>query len=82
MRKLIARLRAEFAYYGQRLNYLQALVVAYVVAAPGSPREIVNALVPEAYRPIAAAIAGFVSFLLVRSAANRDEKKAVQNAGR
>jgi hypothetical protein len=79
MLKLVDRIRAEFRNWGQRLNYLQAAIVAYLVLNPGAPREVVNAIVPEAWRPVAAGLAAFASFLIVRSASNSDAKKAAGN---
>lgn len=79
MKQLFDKLRAEFALIGQKLNYLQATLIAYLVMYPSAPREIVNAIVPVEWRPLAAAIAAFVSFVIVRLAANRDAKKAAGN---
>lgn len=79
MMRIYDRLRAEFQHWGQRLNWLQATLVAYLVLNPGVPGQIVNAIVPEAYRPIAAAAAAFASFLIVRAVGNRDVKKAAGN---
>lgn len=80
MNNLIERIRGRLRFVGAQLNAVQALIVGYLVINPGAAREVVNAIVPVEYRPIAAAIAGFAAWLVVHFASKSDAKKAVRDA--
>lgn len=63
MTKLLGECRELFRFWSVQLAALGGLVVAYFMSDPTLlPRMV--ALVPEEYRPVAAALVGFVAFAL------------------
>lgn len=74
-----AWVRGQAHYWGARLNAIQAVLVAAIVANAVDLKVAIAAVVPEQYRPIAGLIAGVVSFLIVQAASKSDAKKVAAN---
>lgn len=74
----LADLKASLRYYSQRMNVLASATIAYLVMYPSTLTDAAG-YVPEAYRPIASAVAGFAMFLVV-SWARLKKQPGITNA--
>lgn len=79
MKAIFARIRADFAFWGGRLNALQALIVAAIVANADKLQPAIALIVPAKLQGATGLIAGIVSYLIVNIAAQSDRKKAGVN---
>lgn len=79
MKRFLTWIRAELGYWGGRLNALQALIVAALVANADKLQPAIAFVVPAKYQSLTGLIAGVVSYLVVNLAARSDRSKAAGN---
>lgn len=83
MKAIYERIRAELelarARWDQRLNVVASLVVAAIIANAGQFQAAVTSIVPAKQQGVAGLACGIFTYLLVRTVAARDAKKAGGN---
>lgn len=79
MKAIFARIRADFAFWGGRLNALQALIVAAIVANADKLQPAIAFIVPAKYQSATGLITGIVSYMIVSAAAQSDRKRVADN---
>jgi membrane associated rhomboid family serine protease len=79
MQTIADYVRARIQFWGARLNALQAVLVAAIVANASQLQGAISSIIPAKYQGAAGLIAGVLSYLIVEAASRSDAKKVADN---